>query len=1063
MGHVPPASLPRSFAPKLFAFEVQLYYMFKNALFRRLHKRYASYSQAETLSKYPIGLLVHGFTISHVQPIPEFSLVAVKLKHTRTGLEHLHLDNPSDKNNVFAVALKTNPPDFSGVPHILEHTTLCGSYKYPVRDPFFKMLNRSLSNFMNAMTGHDYTYYPFATTNAKDYNNLMDVYLSSVFEPLLTYEDFTQEGWRLEQSDMSDSKSPIEFKGVVYNEMKGQYSNSSYLYWIKFQESIYASLNNSGGDPAKMTNLQYEDLIDFHATNYHPSNARTFTYGTFTLNEHLEKLNEFYKPFGLRSMIRKVKESIFDLDPAKTHNIEVTGPVDTMTTKSVEEQLKTSITWHLGNPLDDSMRYDVFKWKVLNSLLCDGHSSPFYQELIETGYGEDFSPNSGFDLTTSLMSFTIGVSNVSREKVDGLANKVTDILKLKVVPELEKGSESLYHERVEAILHQLELGFKKDRPDFGLGLLNSIVPSWVNGLDPVKSLQVENILNRFKEDYEENGVAMFQEMLESTLLNENIGRFTFTMVPEANFNQNLVDEEAERLQEKVKNLTSEDKEIIYERSKQLLEKQQAPSDVSVLPTLTLADIPRKADVYDLSFSTLANEGNKIQKRIVNTNDLVYLTAAKDLSYLPTKYYRYLPLFNSCLTNLAGTESTTITELENKIQKSTGGISFSSSAKTDPFNIGRTNMKYVISGMALLEKSPQIYELWFDILNNTKFNADDELVVDKLHTLIKNLGQNQLNLIADRGHSYANAYGNAKLSPTKHINDMFGGIEQVKLVMELNKNLEERGKDYLREEILPILKEIQGLVTSGFVEGGPAGFNYNIVAGKTAVEQNEKLIQKFESDMEKANDANAYSNALESLISSFTPSKPVKTILNFPFQVGYSSLAKIGAGYTTKDGAALQVLSQIVSFKHLHSVIREANGAYGGGLNFDGLGGTLNFYSYRDPNALKSTQAFAESAGVVHAQLADGNWGSEVLQEAKLAIFQSVDAPSHISSQGASLFLEGITDEMRQVRRERFLDVTVQDLQEVADKYLASTSNDVYTVVGDTKILGASDDWNVQTL
>lgn len=1033
-------------------------------MLRRLplfHRRYASFSQAEVLSKYPIGLQVHGFSIDHVQPIPEFSLVAVKLKHTRTGLEHLHLDNPNDKNNVFLVALKTNPPDNTGVPHILEHTTLCGSYKYPVRDPFFKMLNRSLSNFMNAMTGHDYTYYPFATTNTKDFDNLMDVYLSSVFEPLLTYEDFMQEGWRLEQSDMSDAASPIEFKGVVYNEMKGQYSNTGYLFWIKFQEAIYSSLNNSGGDPAKMTDLQYEDLVDFHALNYHPSNARTFTYGTFPLVAHLEKLNEFYKPFGVRSAQRKIKKSVFESSKTLYHDVEVTGPVDSMTTKPVEEQLKSSLTWYLGSPLDESRQYEIFKWKALSSLLCDGHNSPLYQELIETGYGEDFSPNFGLDMTTSLLSFTIGVNNLSREKVDNLGAKINEIFTQKVLPELARGSESVFHERIEAILHQLELGFKKHRPDFGLGLLNSIVPSWVNGLEPVKTLQVETILNRFKEDYNENGLQIFVDLLQSTIMSDSTAQFNFTMVPDENFNKNLVTEEATRLKEKVDVLSEEDKSVIFQRSQKLLEKQQEQGNVSVLPTLTLEDIPRKGDFYDLSFSNLSNEGNKIQKRIVNTNDLVYVTAAKDLSFLPYKYYKYLPLFSTCLTNLAGTESTSITDLENQIQKLTGGISFSTSAKTDPYNIGRTNIKFLMTGMALQGNSQHIYELWYDILNHTKLDQNDELVLDKLHTLVKNLGQNQLNAIADRGHSYANAYGNAKLTPTKYITDLFGGIEQVRLVTELNKKLEEQGKEYLKNEILPVLQEMQQLIVNGFTEGGATGFNYNIVADKESVVLNESLIKKFETKMEGSKAA--HSNALDSLLSSFSVSKPSKTILNLPFQVGYASLAKLGAGYTTKDGAALQVLSQILTFKHLHSVIRESNGAYGGGLNFDGLGGTLNYYSYRDPDALKSAQAFAETASIAHKKFAEGKWDSKDLQEAKLAIFQSVDAPSHISSQGASTFLEGITDDMRQERRENFLDVSVLDLQDVSDKYLASTEHDIFTVIGDVKNLAVTEDWQVENL
>lgn len=1033
----------------------------RNGLYRLLHRRFlatSASSQANLLAKYPIGLQVHGFSIENVQPIPEFSLVAVKLKHPRTGLEHLHLDSASDKNNVFSVALKTNPPDCSGVPHILEHTTLCGSYKYPVRDPFFKMLNRSLSNFMNAMTGHDYTFYPFATTNRKDFDNLMDVYLSSVFEPLLTYEDFLQEGWRLEQSDLSDKNSPLEFKGVVYNEMKGQYSNSSYLYWIKFQEAVYPSLQSSGGDPAKITNLHYEDLVDFHSFNYHPSNARTYTYGSFPLNEHLEKLNEFYKNFGSRSSKRDVKKSIFQTMPdVNAHNVEVSGPVDTMTSKPIEEQYKSSITWFLGNPLEEDSQYDIFKWKILNSLLCDGHNAPFYQELIETGYGEDFSPNSGLDQTTALLGFTIGLNNLSEQKVKDLESKITTILTEKVLPELAKNEKSVFHNRIEAILHQLELGFKKHRPEFGLGLLNSIVPSWVNGLEPIKNLQVQSILNRFKEEYDQNGLEMFEKILKDTLLNEKTPKFTFTMKPDADYNEKLAEAEAENLRSKVDILNQEDKEVIHQRGQDLLAKQQQPADVSVLPTLTMSDIPRQGDSYPLSFSDLTGTAGKIQKRVVDTNGLVYVSAVKDLSFVPHRLYKYLPLFNTCLTNLAGTETTPITDLENKIQQTTGGISFSATVKADPYNIGNAQIKFVMSGMALREKSDNIYKLWEEILNHTKFTEEDA-VLDKLNTLVKNLGQNQLNMIADRGHSYANAYGNAQLTPVKQINDMLGGVEQVHLISELNKKLDEHGKEYLKQEVLPILQELQQLISRGFAESKAHGFNYSIVADKEGAKENELLIETFDKKMSVM--LQSYNDKLPEFIANFPGPSPNKTILNLPFQVGYASMAKLGSSYTSKDGAALQVLSQMLTFKHLHSVIREANGAYGGGLNYDGLGGTLNFYSYRDPNAIKSTQAFANAYGAAQKNL-DGKWDNNDLQEAKLAIFQSVDAPSHISSQGSALFLEGISDEMRQERRENFLDVTLHDLQNVNEKYLGKSDQDIYTVIGDAAILAAGEEWKVK--
>lgn len=1025
---------------------------------RRLHTN----ALRDVLSKYRSGLEVLGYRIEQVVPIPEFSLVAVKLKHNKTGSEHLHLDAEQDNNNVFLIAFKTNPPDSTGVPHILEHTTLCGLEKYPVRDPFFKMLNRSLSNFMNAMTGHDYTYYPFATTNSKDFDNLMDVYLSSVLQPNLAIQDFMQEGWRLENETIEDAESPLIFKGVVFNEMKGQYSNSGYYFWIKFQEAIYASLKNSGGNPAQIVSLQYEDLLDFHQRNYHPANARTFTYGSLPLRNHLAKLDEFFVTYGQRQKDNDVKLPIFVQKPKERVFIVTTqGPVDTMSSKPVDQQYKSSISWYLGNPLQESSLYNVFKWKVLSSLLCDGHNAPFFQNLIELEYGDEFTINSGLDATTALLTFTMGVSNISSQKAKELPQKVTDIIKKNILPELTAGGAS-YQNRVDALLHQIELGFKKHKPDFGLGLLHSIVPTWVNGYDPISSIQIEEVITQFKEEYKKEGLKIFTKMIEDTLLNEHTPIFNFIMEPDADFSTKLNRAEKDLLESKVSHLSPEDKKAIYERGLNLAKVQQEEQDVSVLPSLTLRDIPRYGEEYALRFSEI--NLRKYQQRIVDTNGLTYVNAAKDLSYLPTNLYKYMPLFTSCLTNLAGTKSTSITELETRIQQMTGGISFSFSNKTDPYNIMKTNLKFLVSGMSLDENSEHVYNLWYEILTLTNLEGDEE-VVDKLSTLIKTMGQSQMNMIAERGHSFSGLYSSSQLTPTKFISEQTGGLTQAKFVMDLNRKLDEQGKEFLVAEVLPKLREIQEYILNGVTSGNEYGFKYSVVAGKKGVSQNDALVQNFDDKILAAATQKSYENQVDSIKIGVRPNN-ISTLVNMPFQVGYASVAKLGAEYTSREGAALQVLSQLLTFKHLHSVIRESNGAYGGGLTADGLSGILNYYSYRDPNCLKSVTNFRESGNIAVQKLTDfgapGAWTVDDLQEAKLAIFQSVDAPSNISSQGSTTFIEGITDDMKQERRENFLDTSSKDLLDVSQKYLVNTP-DVATVIGDNSILHVGEEWAIDEM
>lgn len=239
------------------------------------------------------GDRLHNYTVTKVVPVKEFDSTAVHLVH-RTGAEHLHISK-NDSDNVFAVALRTTPRDSTGVPHILEHVTLCGSEKFPVRDPFFKMITRSLSTFMNAFTANDWTMYPFSSQNAKDFENLMNVYLDAVFNPRLRYTDFNQEGWRLEHEKVDDPTSPIILKGVVYNEMKGVFSDPHQIYAQEAQNLLLPSGTYgvvSGGDPKFIPDLTWKQLKAFHEDHYHPSNSRFFTYGDLPLEKHLALIDE---------------------------------------------------------------------------------------------------------------------------------------------------------------------------------------------------------------------------------------------------------------------------------------------------------------------------------------------------------------------------------------------------------------------------------------------------------------------------------------------------------------------------------------------------------------------------------------------------------------------------------------------------------------------------------------------------------------------------------------------------------------------------------------------------
>ncbi|ODV58528.1 pitrilysin family metalloprotease ASCRUDRAFT_39067 [Ascoidea rubescens DSM 1968] len=991
-----------------------------------------SYNVAKVLRNYPVGATYHGFKIQRILPVPELSFTAINLTHERTGADYIHIDR-NDKNNVFSLAFKTNASDSTGLPHILEHTTLCGSQKYPVRDPFFKMLNRSLSNFMNAMTGHDYTFYPFSTTNQIDYQNLRNIYFDSVFNPILSSEDFYQEGWRLEHQDPQDPNTPIIFKGVVYNEMKGQLSNSSYFFYINFLKSIYPSLNVSGGDPNFITNLFHQDLIDFHSQKYHPSNSKIYSYGDLPLSDNLSFLNDNLSAFGKRSYDSSNSIPVNPIDLSSNKSVTIDGPTDPMLPK--DKQFKVSLTWFTGNPKDV---YETFCLKILSNLLTDGHSSPFFKQLIEKNIGSDFTVNTGSDSTTNLNSFSIGLQGLIESDIPIFKNKVAEIIDYYY----ENGFEP---SKINAILRQIEINKKDKKSQFGLNLLYSIIPGWVNNIDPFDQLAFNDTLNQFKSEFQISKGNIFKHLIEKYFINKPT--FTFIIKPKDNFNDSLITQEKARLNQKIKNLSDDDMKTIQKRGLKLLEKQNSKEDLSSLPTLSVEkDIPAIGEKIPLEFSGKNDNDNtfKILKRITDTNGLTYFFCKKDLTdSIPARLLPYLPLFSECLLNL-GTIDKSMAELEDEIKLHTGGFHSSVYIKPTPENNLKPKLYWEITGASLDSQILKIYSIWLEILTKINFNN-----LEKLKTLIKSLNSNNVSAIADSGSSFATNFVASQLSPVRKFSEYLTGIEQIKFLSKLNKFVDD--DEALKENVVSKLIELKKIIINN------QKLSFALITDKNAVDKNEQLIHDFTSKLpEKENEK----PTLEKLKNpktndkKFDPSKP--TCINLPFQINFAAMGIQGSNYLSKDGAALQVLAQLLTFKYLHKEIREKGGAYGGGSRYGGVDGIFSYYSYRDPHPLRSIDFFKKAG-----EFAISNkWTDTDLNEAKLTIFQSVDSPMDVKSEGMMMFRNSITDEMRQNRRENLLSVTIEDIKKVADKYLISGSKDVRSIAVIGPKSEEMEDWNI---
>ncbi|KAH6626121.1 Metalloenzyme, LuxS/M16 peptidase-like protein [Chaetomium sp. MPI-SDFR-AT-0129] len=961
---------------------------------------------ATDLAQYPkTGEKLHGFTLLRTKHVPELELTALHLRHDKTGAEHLHIAR-DDSNNVFSIGFKTNPPDDTGVPHILEHTTLCGSQKYPIRDPFFKMLPRTLSNFMNAFTASDHTFYPFATTNAQDFKNLMSVYLDATLNPLLKESDFTQEGWRVGPEnpqalaaggEVTPEDRKLVFKGVVYNEMKGQMSDAGYLYYIRFQDHIFPDINNSGGDPQKITDLTYEQLKKFHAEHYHPSNAKVFTYGDMPLADHLKEIDAQLGAFE-RIKGDMAIHSPIDLSSGP-QEVRLQGPVDPLV--DLNKQVKTSVSWVLG---DTSNVVETFSIALVSALLTDGYGSPLYKGLIESGLGTDWSPNSGYDSSSKVGIMSIGLTGVAEADVSKLKPAIQNILR----SVRDKGFD---RSKIDGYLHQLELGLKHKTANFGMSLLHRLKPKWFTGVDPFDSLAWNDTLAAFEAEYAKGGYL--EGLMEKYLMNDNT--LTFTMSPSAEFVQELAKEEESRLQTRIAKaietaggeeqaqaaLEARELELLAEQGKSNTE------DLSCLPSVHVQDIPRQKEPVVLRNETVGNV--KLQLREAPTNGLTYFRAIITLENLPSEFRSLIPLFTDCIMRL-GTKDMNMEQLEDLIKLKTGGVSVGYHSASNPTDFTQAKEGLVFTGMSLDRNVPVMFDILRKLIVDTDF--DSPAAAQHIRQLLQASADGVVNDIASSGHAYARRAAEAGLSWDAFVREQVSGLSQVKLVTSLASRPE---SDNLAD-VIEKLKSIQRFATAGSLRAA-------ITCDSESVANNTAALSTFLGTL-PSHTANFPTQKRD-----FT--KNIKSFYPLPYQVYYGALALPTVSYTSPDNAPLQILSSLLTHKHLHHEIREKGGAYGGGAYSRAVDGIFGFYSYRDPNPT-NTIKIMRNAG---QWAVDKKWSDRDLEDAKISVFQGVDAPRAVNEEGMSNFVYGITEEMKQTRRVQLLDVTKDQVREVAQRYI----------------------------
>lgn len=912
----------------------------------------------------------------------------------------------------------------------------CG--RYPIRDPFFKMLPRSLNNFMNAFTTTDHTMYPISTTNKTDFRNLMTMYLDATLHPLLKESDFRQEGWRVGPEDPHAAPGQpggnLVFKGVVYNEMKGQFSDTTYLYYMRWLQRVFPSLNFYGGDPQAITNLKWQDLTKFHADHYHPSNSKIITYGDTPFQEHLSILGSELDRFTKSSADTAIKmPATMDKE---SEDVTISGPVDAMLPE--DAQNKISVTWLMGETKNIQ---EAFALRIATTLLLDGYGSPMYRALVESGLGTDYSANTGLDTSSAQGIFAVGLNGVSDANLEAVKSAIHNTVSTVV-------KQGFDDQKVQGLLHQLELGLKHKSAAFGLDLINRLTPGWFNGIRPLDALSWNVVVDEFKQRYQEKGYL--ESLLAKYLTTDR--HMTFVMRPENGFAADLAADEEKRLQAKISQGTSEfgkegaDKHF-RDQELDLLQEQESGREQSLdcLPTLSVADIPRTQPVIVTSQSTVPPDV-KVQWREANTNGLTYFRAITTLN-LNDELRSLVPLFCDCLIRL-GTKSKSVEEIEDLIKLKTGGISFAYHSSPSPRNASHAEEGLLLTSYALDQNVSAMYDLLFILLTETDFTSSTAKT--NIRQLLQASASGAVDAVAESGHGYAIRYAGASLSPYGKMIEQTSGLTQVEAVSRLAQ-IDENSAEM--DHLITQLRQLQNIVASQFSKQSRVA----ITCTSGSMSDNRERLTKF---VDAVGAGIPKQTAASDLLGPLRKLQSGKIFFDLPYQVYYSGLSLSAFPYVDARSAPLAVLAQLLTHKHLHHEIREKGGAYGAGAYSRGLSGAFGMFSYRDPSP-ENTFKVMRQAGL---WARDRSWAPNDLEEAKLSMFQAIDAPQSVSDEGMVSFMSGVDPQMEQQRRELLLDVNKDQVRTAAEWLMEQieAQKENLVVLGEKKAWAESD-WKVEDL
>lgn len=930
------------------------------------------------------------------------------LRHRKSGARVVYIEN-DDNNKVFSIGFRTPPSDSTGVPHIMEHSVLCGSRNFPAKDPFVELVKGSLNTFLNAMTYPDKTVYPVASCNDQDFQNLMHVYMDAVFYPnIYEHEEiFRQEGWSY-QLDSAEDK--LKYNGVVYNEMKGAFSSPEgvldrVILNTLFPDTSYA--NESGGDPEVIPELTYEQFLDFHRKYYHPSNSYIYLYGDMDIEEKLHWLDQEY----LGKYDREPVDSRIRFQEPFAEMQEKVIPYSIASEESEEDNTYLSYNKVVGTSLDKEL---YLAFQILDYALLSAPGAPLKKALTDAGIGKDIMGS--YDNGIYQPIFSVIAKNANEEQKEEFIQVIEDVLRASVKNGIDTKA-------IEAGINYYEFRYREaDFGNYPKGLMYGLqmMDSWL--YDEEKPFIHIEALDTFEFLKKQIGTGYYEELIQKYLLDNPHGAIVI-VTPEKGRTARMEAELEEKLQKYKESLTAEEVEAFVQKTQALEAYQSEPEseeNLEKIPVLKREDISREIEPIINEEMTLA--GVPVIFHEIETNGIGYVDVLFDMSLVEEQDLPYVGILQSVL-GIIDTKRYDYGTLFNEINVNTGGISTSLELYNDVTNIREKAFKatFEIKGKALYGKLPVAFDMMREILMESKL--DDGKRIREILAMLKS---RLLMKFQSSGHVTAVLRAQSYASPAAKLKDMTNGIAFYETVSYIEEHFEEE-KEKLSEKLIDLSKKL--------FCGDNMMLSYT--AAREGLEGLEEMVEKLKNSLH----TRTAEEDKRCVIHCEKKNEGFKTASKVQYVAKAGNFIDLGVAYT----GALQILKVIMSYDYLWQNIRVKGGAYGCMSNFNRIGEGY-FVSYRDPNLKRTLDVYD---GVVD-YLKNFTVSERDMTKYIIGTMSGIDQPMTPASKGErsmNLYMNKVSAEMIREERNQILDAEQDDIRALYKVAEAVLQADQMCVIG----------------